>query len=107
MARGETEHKHAVQLKGGALRVLRRAASPQRDRLPLGAVVASALLLGFQLVATLLHPPWLGSVTDRLLTALAWLELAVVLSVSLWLSRARWPGTPTRWRARCGRWTTS
>src|SRR5260221_993341 len=93
MARGETEHKRIVRLKGVALR---RAASLQRDRLLLGAVVACVLLLSFQLLVTLLRPTWLGPVTDWLLTALAWPELAVVLYVSLWLDHARWPGTPSR-----------
>jgi len=93
MERGKSEHERAVRLKGAAAQ---QATSLQHDRLLLGAVAAFALLLGFQLVATLRHPPWLGPVTDWLLTALAWLELAVVLYVSLRLGRARWPGTPTR-----------
>ncbi len=93
MARGETEHERAVRLKGG---VLRRTAPLRHDRLLLGAVVACALLLGFQLAVTLRQPPWLAPVTDWLLTALAWLELAVVLYVSLWLSRAHWPGASSR-----------
>src|SRR5260221_9420533 len=92
MAHGQTERECAVRLKDG---VLCRAASLQRDRLLLGAVAACTLLLGFQLLATLLHPPWLGPVPDWLLTALAWAELAVILSVSVWLGRARWLGAPS------------
>src|SRR5260221_1643754 len=93
MARGETEHKRIVRLKGVALR---RAASLQRDRLLLGAVVACVLLLSFQLLVTLLRPTWLGPAPAWLLPAVAWPELAVVPYLSLWLDHARWPGTPTR-----------
>ncbi len=93
MARGKTEHERIVRLKGVALR---RAASLHHVRLLLGAVVACVLLLSFQLIVTLLRPAWLGPVTDWLLTALAWPELAVVLYVSLRLSRARRPSAPAR-----------
>jgi hypothetical protein len=37
---------------------------------------------------TLLHPPWIGPVTDWLRAALAWPELAVVTGVTLWVTRS-------------------
>src|SRR5258708_10713761 len=86
MARGETKHKRAVQLKDGAVRW---ATFLLHDRLLLGAVAACTLLLGFQLLVTLLHPPWIGPVTDWLRAALAWPELLILVAVSFWLARRR------------------
>jgi hypothetical protein len=67
------------------------------DRLLRSVVVCCALLLGTQLVLTLVHPSWISPVTDWLLTALAWPELAVVVYVTLRLTHARWPGALSRW----------
>jgi signal transduction histidine kinase len=59
-----------------------------RDRLLLSAFVVCGLLIGYQIGVTLAHPVWIGPVTDWLRAALAWPELLIVASVSLWLSRA-------------------
>ena len=63
----------------------------------LSAVVLCGLLLGFQLVVTLLHPAWAAPVTDWLLTVLAWPELAVVVYLSLRLSRPHRPDALAWW----------
>lgn len=62
-----------------------------RDRLLLIAFAICGLLIGFQVVVTLLDRPWLNPVTDWLRAALAWPELLLVAWVSLWLSRNRHP----------------
>jgi signal transduction histidine kinase len=62
-----------------------------RDRLLLGAVTACALVLGFQLLMTLLQPAWIGPATDWLRAALAWPQLLVVAFMSWRLSRQRRP----------------
>ena len=67
------------------------------DRLLLGIVVACALLLSFQLALFLRHPPGNGPVTDWLRAALAWPELAIVVAVSLWLSRRHRPEALSWW----------
>ncbi len=68
-----------------------------RDRVLLGAVTMCALIIGFQLVVTLLQPAWIGPVTDWLRAALAWPELLIVAYVSGWLSRARRPEALSWW----------
>ncbi len=60
-----------------------------RDRVLLSASLISGVLISYQLVVTQRHPPWIGPVTDWLRAALAWPELAVVVGVSLWLTRNR------------------
>src|SRR5215813_8310665 len=77
------------------------------DRLLRSVVVCCSLLLGAQLVLTLLHPSWIGPVTDWLLTALTWPELAVVIYATLWLHHAHWAGALSWWRGQCGRLTSS
>ena len=67
------------------------------DRLLLGIVVACALLLGFQLALLLSQPPWIGPVTDWLRAALSWPELAIMVAVSLWLSRRHRPEALAWW----------
>src|SRR5262249_53146861 len=67
------------------------------DRLLRSVVVCCSLLLGAQLVLTLLHPSWIGPVTDWLLTALTWPELAVVIYATLWLHHAHWAGALSWW----------
>src|SRR5262249_16142317 len=49
-----------------------------RDWLLLGAAGVCALLIGYQLIVTLLQPPWIGEITDWLLMILAWIALLVV-----------------------------
>jgi signal transduction histidine kinase len=55
------------------------------------------VLLGYQLVVMLVHPPWLSPVTDWLRAALAWPELAVLVFVSRWASYWRRPEARTWW----------
>ena len=53
--------------------------------------LAVMLLLAYQLVVTLLHPIWIGAVTDWLRTLLAWPTLLGVVLLSSWLTHAgRW-----------------
>src|SRR5215831_21259689 len=59
------------------------------DRLLRSVLVCCGLLLGAQLVLTLVHTAWIGPVTDWLLTVLAWPEAAVVVFVAVRLNRAR------------------
>jgi signal transduction histidine kinase len=51
----------------------------------------------YQLVVTLLHPPWISPVTDWLRAALAWPELVLVAWVSRWLTRTRRPEALSWW----------
>jgi signal transduction histidine kinase len=51
------------------------------------AIVVCALLIGYQLTATLLQPAWIMPVTDWLRTALAWPQLAVEAWVAVRLHR--------------------
>jgi signal transduction histidine kinase len=62
-----------------------------RDRLLLGAVMACALVLGFQLLMTFLQPAWIGPATDWLRAALAWPQVLVVAFMSWRLSHQRRP----------------
>jgi hypothetical protein len=59
--------------------------------------VACVLLVGYQLAVTLVHPPWIGVVTDWLLMALAWLALLIVGYVAWWSSRAHRLESPAWW----------
>lgn len=68
-----------------------------RDPLLLGASAVCLLLIGYQVVATLLQPVWLGAATDWLRGALAWPQLLVVVYVSMWLSRAHHPAARSWW----------
>ena len=55
------------------------------------AFLAVVLLLAYQLVVTLLHPIWIGTVTDWLRVLLAWPTLLGVVLLSFWLTRTgRW-----------------
>jgi signal transduction histidine kinase len=62
------------------------------DRVLLGALAASALLIGYQLSVTLLQPPWIKPATDWLRAALAWPQLLIVAWVALRLLRTHQPG---------------
>jgi signal transduction histidine kinase len=68
-----------------------------RDRVLRSAFLIAGLLIGYQLVVTLLQPPWIGPVTDWLRAALAWPELAVVVGVTVWLTRIHRPGARSAW----------
>jgi signal transduction histidine kinase len=52
-----------------------------RDRLLLGALLFSGVLVGFQLVIVLLLPPWATVVTDWLRAGVAWLAFAALVFV--------------------------
>jgi signal transduction histidine kinase len=69
----------------------------RRDRLLLGAFALVGLLIGYQLVVTLLRPSWSGPVTDWLRAALAWPEFLIVIGVSVWLTRVHRPGVLAWW----------
>jgi signal transduction histidine kinase len=68
-----------------------------RDRVLLSAFLIAGMLIGYQLVVTVLQPSWIGPVTDWLRAALAWPELAVVVGVTLWLARTRRPDARSWW----------
>jgi signal transduction histidine kinase len=57
----------------------------------LSFIAIAALLIGYQLVATILQPPWIGLVTDWVRPAAAWPALLVAVCVSLWLRRVGRP----------------
>ncbi len=59
--------------------------------------VVVGVLIVSQLVVTVLHPAWIGAETDWLRAALAWPQLAVVVSASVWLTRARRPEARSWW----------
>ncbi len=73
-----------------------------RDRVLLSAFLISGLLISYQLGVTLLHPPWIGPVTDWLRAALAWPELAVVVGVSFWLTRTQRADKRSWWMLSAG-----
>jgi signal transduction histidine kinase len=51
------------------------------------AFLTAGLLLAYQLTVTLLQPAWIGPVTDWLQMLVAWSGVAVLVLVSLWLTR--------------------
>jgi signal transduction histidine kinase len=67
------------------------------DPLLRGAFLVIGIIVSYQLAVTLLHPAWSSAVTDWLRAALAWPELAVVVFVSIWLSRAHQPEALSSW----------
>ncbi len=68
-----------------------------RDPVLYCAFLVVSLLIGYQLVITLLRPDWSSAVTDWFRAALSWPELAVVIFVSVWLTRARRPEALSAW----------
>ncbi len=73
---------------------------PQRrchDPVLRGAFLVVGLLIAYQLAVTLLHPPWSSAVTDWFRAVLSWPELAVVVFVSFWLTRAHRPEALAAW----------
>src|ERR1051326_3519378 len=75
----------------------RQARRSWRDPVLVGAVLVVSGLSGYQLVVTLLRPPWLGLASCWLLTVLAWLGLLVVVLFSGWASRTHLPVMRTSW----------
>ncbi len=73
------------------------AHSLRRDPLVLIAFLIVWLLIAYQLVVTLLQPPWIGPVTDWLRAALAWPEMFIVFFVSLQLTHTNRPGARSWW----------
>src|SRR6185437_773059 len=69
----------------------------RHDLLLLSAFGLSALLIIYQLVASLLKPSWLDSATDWLISALAWPEMLLLVLASLWLTRAWRSGRVSWW----------
>ncbi len=67
------------------------------DRLLPVAFTLVGLLIGYQLVVTLLRPSWSGAVTDWLRAALAWVAFLTVLGVSVWLTRTHRSGVLAWW----------
>ena len=61
------------------------------------AFLTVGLLLAYQLAVILLHPAWIGPITDWLLALLAWPGLLVVVLLSLWLTRTGQPGALSWW----------
>jgi signal transduction histidine kinase len=72
------------------------------DRVLLSAGLIGGLLISYQLGMTLLHPLWIGPVTDWLRAALAWPELAVVAGVSLWVTRTGQADARSWWMLSAG-----
>jgi signal transduction histidine kinase len=68
----------------------------------LSAFLIAGLLIGYQLVVTLLHPSWIGPVTDWLRAVLAWPELAVVIVVTYWLTHTRQADARSWWMLSAG-----
>lgn len=67
------------------------------DPLLLSAFAACALLIVYQAGVTILHPAWIGPVTDWLRAALAPPEVLVLIGVSIWLSRTHHPAARSWW----------
>jgi signal transduction histidine kinase len=61
------------------------------------AIPVAGLLLVYQLIVTLLQPPWIGPVTDWLQALVAWSGLLVVGLVSRWLTQAIQPSWARSW----------
>src|SRR5690242_109763 len=57
------------------------------DKLLRIAFLLLGLFIAYQLIVTLLHPAWIGAGTDWFRAGLAWPQLAVVISVSVWFTR--------------------
>jgi signal transduction histidine kinase len=66
------------------------------------AFLVAGLLLAYQLVVTLLQPPWIGPVTDCLLTLLAWSGLVVLVVVSRYCTRTAPRQALSWWLASAG-----
>lgn len=69
----------------------------QRAPLLTAACLLCGLLISYQLVVTWLQPPWIKPATDWLSVVTAWLELALVVWLSLRFTRARRPGATSWW----------
>src|SRR5260370_39755245 len=66
-----------------------------RDPLVLSACVVCALLISYNVVVTLNHPPWIGPVTDWLRSAMPSPERLIVVLVSRQLAGIHQPATRT------------
>lgn len=67
------------------------------DRVLRFAFLVAGMLITYQLVVTLLHPVWISLVTDWFRAALSWPQLALVVLISLWLTRAHRPEAHSWW----------
>ena len=88
---------YAIDVPLGSLRRPGLAWRCWHDPVLVVAVLVVAGLSGYQLVVTLLRPPWLGPASVWLLVLLAWLELLGVALFSWWASRAHRPAAPSWW----------
>ena len=68
-----------------------------RDPWLLGAVLFCAVVLIYQLVVTLVHPPWGSAVTDWLRAALAWPALFIMVLASVTATRTHRPEARAWW----------
>lgn len=80
-----------------AFKPSRRTHRLWEDRLVLSAFLFVGLLVGYQLLVTLLAPPWAAQVTGWFRASLAWPEVLFLLLLSWWLTRARRPEGATWW----------
>lgn len=71
--------------------------SLREDRVLRRAFVLCGLLISYQLVVTILQPPWIAPVTNWLRAALAWPQLLVVAWATLRITQAHWPGARSWW----------
>jgi signal transduction histidine kinase len=73
----------------GPLNTSRSQAAPRLwdDPMLRAAFLTVGLLLAYQLAVTLLHPPWIGPVTDWLQVLVAWSGLLVAVLLSRWFAR--------------------
>jgi signal transduction histidine kinase len=66
------------------------------------AFSAAGLLLAFQLVMTLLQPPWTAPVTGGLEMLLGWSGLLLMVLVSWWFTRMKQPAARSWWCVSAG-----
>src|SRR5690348_288562 len=82
------------------LPIFTRSRPPRRlwqDFWLLGAALFCGALLVYQLIVTLIHPAWGGSVTDWMRAALAWPGLFIMVLASVTASRTRRPEARAWW----------
>ena len=68
-----------------------------RDPWLLVAALFCGVLLLYQLVVTLVHPPWVSAVTDWMRAALSWPALCIMVLASVTASRAHRPEARAWW----------
>lgn len=91
MALADTRMKHHVAPRAALLKGV------LNDHLLLSAFVVCLLLIGYQLSATVLQPPWVKPATDWLRTGLAWPQFVVMAWVAVQLRRTHRPVAAICW----------